>query len=58
MFRAVLQERGGGGGLELDDVAAMAVAHGADPAGAAKKMVDEAVRRGTTDDVTVVVIPL
>ena len=56
------EDRGGGGGLELEDVAAMcsadAPATAAACAALASKMAKEAVSRGTTDDVTVTVVRL
>jgi protein phosphatase 1L len=60
------EERGGGGGLQLADVAAACVAAGASgaadtPAGLqalAKAMAEDAVARGSTDDVTVTVVRL
>ena len=56
------EDRGGGGGLELEDVAAMCVADAPATAAAcaqlAAKMAAEAVARGTTDDVTVTVVRL
>lgn len=52
------EERGGGGGLQLDDVATMVLGTTVDANATAKMLADEAVRRGSTDDVTVMVIPL
>ena len=56
------EDRGGGGGLELPDVAAMcaadAPATAAECAALAAKMARLAVERGTTDDVTVTVVRL
>lgn len=55
-------DRGGGGGLELADVAAFCAADAPATAAAcaalAGKMAREAVSRGTTDDVTVTVVRL
>jgi protein phosphatase 1L len=53
-------ERGGGGGLELADVAAACAAAGpgADLQALARSMAEDAVARGSTDDVTVTVVRL
>jgi protein phosphatase 1L len=52
-------ERGGGGGFENDDVAAMcANAKGNNPEELAKALALQAQQKGSTDDVTVIAIRL
>lgn len=51
-------ERGGGGGLENQEVVDMCIKSGASPEQLAKKLAFAAQEAGSTDDVTVVVVQL